>query len=234
MIRNILIIFILILGVFSESGNAQYDVDNRLRLEITPYVWMTTMNGDLTINGESRAVNFTFEDFFKFSNLGLNGHVELKKPRWAILFDYNYVDLLIDNTNTELTLWELGFAWRFTKKLEMIIGGRYFKSQIEYRDDPDNPNTGKESWIDPIIGGRVSWDLTRTLVFKMRGDIGGFGVGSDFAWNLMAGIGYRLSNITFTGFYRIWYAKYENGSEDNLFIYDMTTSGPGLAMVLHF
>jgi hypothetical protein len=232
--KYFLFLLALILGVLSVNGQAQYNVDNRLKLEITPYVWMTTMNGDLTVNGETRKVNFTFEDFFKFSNLGLNGHVELKKRRWAVLFDYNYVDLFIDNTNTELTLWELGFAWRFSKMLEMIVGGRYFKSEIEYRDDPDNVNKGKQSWVDPIIGGRMSWDLTKTLVFTMRGDVGGFGIGSDFEWNLLAGVGYRLSNITFTGFYRIWYAKYENGSGDDLFIYDITTSGPGLAMVLHF
>jgi hypothetical protein len=230
-IRNVTI---LLVGILSASVYPQYDVDNRLRLEITPYVWMTTMNGDLTVNGEYRKVNFTFEDFFKFSNLGLNGHVELKKPKWAILFDYNYVDLLIDDTKTELTLWELAYAWRISKGIEILGGGRYFKSTIEYLEDSEQTNKGKESWIDPIIGGRLSWDMTRTLVFTARADVGGFGVGSEFSWNLMAGVGYRLSNITFTGFYRIWYSNYENGTGDEQFIYDLTTSGPGLAMVLHF
>ena len=82
--KNSLFLIALILGMLSEDSQAQYDVDNRLKLEITPYVWMTTMNGDLTINGENRKVNFTFEDFFKFSNLGLNGHVELKKRNWGV------------------------------------------------------------------------------------------------------------------------------------------------------
>jgi hypothetical protein len=200
-------------------------------MEITPYVWMTTMNGDLTLNGETRPVNFTFEDFFKFSNLGLNGHIELKKRRWAILFDYNYVDLFKDDTYTELILSELAFAWRLTKGAEIILGGRYFKAEVEYREKNEK---GKESWIDPIIGGRITWDMTKTLVFTARADIGGFGIGSEFSWNLMAGVGYRISNITFLAAYRIWYAKYENGSGDNLFVYDMTTSGPGLAMVIHF
>ncbi len=227
-------IIILTLVLLSVHSHAQYDVDNRLKLEVTPYVWMTTMNGDLTVDGESRKVNFTFKDFFKFSNLGLNGHVELKQRRWAVLFDYNYVDLIIDQTYTELTLWELGFAWRFTEKFEMIVGGRYFKSEVEYRDDPDNFIKGKQSWIDPFIGGRMAWDLTRNLVFTARADIGGFGIGSDFEWNILAGVGYRLSNITFLGFYRIWYANYENGSGDDLFVYDMTISGPGLAMIIHF
>ena len=227
---------IITVGLLSVIGQAQYNVDDRLKLEITPYVWMTTMNGDLTINGEKRPINFTFEDFFKFSNLGLNGHIEIKKRRWAILFDYNYVELLKGETNTELVLSELALAWRLTKGAELIVGGRYFKSEVEfeYRDDSDSIKKGKQSWIDPIIGGRISWDMTKHLVFITRVDIGGFGIGSEFEWNLMAGVGYRLSNITFLGAYRIWYAKYENGSGDNLFVYDLTTSGPGLAMVIHF
>lgn len=234
MLRNKLLLIIITVGLLSVIGQAQYNVDDRLKLEITPYVWMTTMNGDLTINGEKRPINFTFEDFFKFSNLGLNGHVELKKRRWAILFDYNYVDLLKGETYTELVLSELAFAWRLTKGAELIVGGRYFKSEVEYRDDPDQIKKGKQSWIDPIIGGRISWDMTKHLVFITRADIGGFGIGSEFEWNLMAGVGYRLSNITFLGAYHIWYAKYENGSGDDLFVYDLTTSGPGLTMVIHF
>ena len=236
MLRNKLLLIIITVGLLSVNGQAQYNVDDRLKLEITPYVWMTTMNGDLTINGETRPINFTFEDFFKFSNLGLNGHIEIKKRRWAILFDYNYVELLKGETNTELVLSELAFAWRLTKGAELIVGGRYFKSEVEfeYRDDSDSIKKGKQSWIDPIIGGRISWDMTKHLVFITRADIGGFGIGSEFEWNLMTGVGYRLSNITFLGAYRIWYAKYENGSGDNLFVYDLTTSGPGLAMVIHF
>jgi hypothetical protein len=135
MLRNKLLLIIITVGLLSVIGHAQYDVDDRLKLEITPYVWMTTMNGDLTIKGETRPINFTFEDFFKFSNLGLNGRVELKKRRWAILFDYNYVDLLKGETYTELVLSELAFAWRLTKSVELIVGGRYFKSEVEYKND---------------------------------------------------------------------------------------------------
>jgi len=236
MLRMKLYLIIVMLGLFTNMSKAQYDVDDRLKLEITPYVWMTTMNGNLTINGETRKINFTYDDFFKFSNLGLNGHVEIKKLRWAVLFDYNYIDLIKGDTYTELVLSDLAFAWRFKEGLEMIIGGRYFKSQIEYKY-PDNPGQiekDEQSWVDPIIGGRMTWEITKRIIFTTRADVGGFGIGSDFEWNLMAGVGYRLSNITFMAAYRIWYAKYENGSGDNLFVYDMTTSGPGLAMVIHF
>jgi hypothetical protein len=217
-----------------QPVQAQYNYGDRLRLEIAPYVWLTTMNGDLTISGQPRHINFTFEDFFRYSNLGLSGHVELKKSGWGIIFDYIYVDLLKDQTYTKLTLTELALARNISEKLEIIAGGRYFKASAEYRDDPDNYITGEKKWIDPIIGARLSWELTRHFVFSMRADVGGFGAGSKFEWNIIAGFWYQLANMTFMGVYRIWYADYESGSADNLFVYDMTTSGPGLMMIIHF
>jgi hypothetical protein len=209
------------------------DYEDRLRLDISPYVWMAAINGDLTVNGEKRSINFTFDDFFKHSNLGLNGRVELKKKKWTLMFDWNYVDLIKDKIYSELTLVELSLGYRLYKQLDVFIGGRFFKSEIEYRDELNN-RKGEKKWNDPIIGARYLWNITRFWRVTARADVGGFGMGSKFEWNLMGSIGYRLSNITFMASYRIWAANYENGSGDNLFIYDLITSGPGLEMIIHF
>jgi hypothetical protein len=195
---------------------------------------MTTLNGDLTLNGQSRHVNFTFDDFFKYSNLGLSGHIELKKRNWAVLFDWLYVDLIKNPTYTKLSLGEISLAIRLSKNLEIIGGGRYFKAEVEYADGPEDRQKAEQSWVDPIIGGRFSMEMTKALVFTFRADVGGFGIGSDIQWNIAAGFGYRISNITFLAAYRIWYAKYKSGSGNSLFVYDITTSGPGLTMIIHF
>jgi hypothetical protein len=234
LVRKKFFLIIMTLGIYAEALYAQYDVDNRIKLELTPYVWMTEMNGELTLNGETRAINFTYSDFLKYSNLGLNGLIELKINRWAIFFSYNFADLLKDKTYIAVVFSELAFAWRLTKDFELIVGGRYFKSDIEYKDLPVLRQKGKQIWIDPIIGGRISLDITRKFVFSARADVGGFGVGSVFGWSLMTSVGYQISNITFALAYRIWYANYKHSSGENLFAYDVTTSGPGLAMMLHF
>ena len=234
--KNILNGVFILLFIFSLRAEAQYDYNDRLQLEFAPYVWLTTLNGDLTLNGSTRHVNFTYDDFFKYSNLGLSGHVEVKKRSWALIFDWLYVDLIKNPTYTESSLGEISLAIRLSENLEIIGGGRYFKSEIEYRyiDDPDKLTKDEKSWVDPIIGGRYTMNLTKHIMFNFRGDVGGFGIGSNLQWNIAAGIGYRLSNITFMAAYRIWYANYETGSGENLFVYDMTTSGPGLTMVIHF
>jgi len=218
----------------ATSADAQYGYNDRLRLDFAPYVWLTTLNGNMTVDGSTRFVNFTYEDFFKYSNLGLSGHVELKKNSWALIFDWLYVDLLKSPTYTELSLGEVSLAIRLSENLEILGGGRYFKSEVEFIEDDESSTKNEKSWVDPIIGGRFTMDMTKYLMFTFRADIGGFGIGSDLQWNIASGIGYRLSNITFMAAYRIWYAKYQSGSGENLFVYDMTTSGPGITMVIHF
>jgi len=151
---------ILAIVLFSAgTAKAQYEYNDRLRLEFAPYVWLTTLNGDLTVKGTSRQVNFTFEDFFKYSNLGLSGHVEIKKRNWAVMFDWLYVDLLKNPTYTELSLGEISLAIRLSEHLEVIGGGRYFKAGIEYRDDEEITGLEERSWTDPIVGGRFSMGL---------------------------------------------------------------------------
>ncbi len=42
-----------------------------------------------------------------------------------------------------------------------------------------------KNWIDPLIGGRYLWRFADGWNIIARGDIGGFGVGSDFSWHAL-------------------------------------------------
>jgi hypothetical protein len=47
--------------------------------------------------------------------------------------------------------------------------------------------TGKIWWLDPVIGLRMRYSSGDADHFEMRGDIGGFGVGSNFSWQTYGG-----------------------------------------------
>jgi hypothetical protein len=47
--------------------------------------------------------------------------------------------------------------------------------------------TGKIWWLDPVIGLRMRYSSGDVDHFEMRGDIGGFGVGSNFSWQTYGG-----------------------------------------------
>jgi hypothetical protein len=72
------------------------------------------------------------------------------------------------------------------------------------------------------------------------GNVGGFGVGSDFAWGAMSTIGYRFSlfseekNARAVAGYRDIYQDYTDGSGRNKFKWDVMLYGPILGLVVEF
>ncbi|QGM45621.1 outer membrane protein [Methylocystis heyeri] len=47
--------------------------------------------------------------------------------------------------------------------------------------------SGDIQWIDPVIGGRLRHEFAPGEQFQLRGDIGGFGAGSKFSWQVYGG-----------------------------------------------
>ena len=45
---------------------------------------------------------------------------------------------------------------------------------------------GNVDWVDPVVGGRIRYNLAPGQDFMLRGGFGGFGVGSEFSWNALA------------------------------------------------
>lgn len=50
-------------------------------------------------------------------------------------------------------------------------------------------NTGTLEWVDPVIGARVRHQMSSGSDLTLTGDIGGFGVESDFSWQAIATYG---------------------------------------------
>ena len=83
-----------------------------------------------------------------------------------------------------------------------------------------------ETWVDPFIVARLKSDPAEKFIYQLRGDIGGFGVGSDFAWQIQAYAGYRFSRLfQVTAGYRVLGMDYDKGNGENRFLYDMDISG---------
>jgi hypothetical protein len=81
-----------------------------------------------------------------------------------------------------------------------------------------------EDWIDPIVGARMQYDLTPRLGLILKGDVGGFGVGSDCAWSAAALAKYQLcDHWSLTGGYKVLDVDYDNGKGG---AFDARMSGP--------
>ena len=93
----------------------------------------------------------------------------------------------------------------------------------------------KHTWFDPIIAARFTIPLENRWRFGVKGDVGGFGVGSSFTWQVLPFVGYRFARwFELALAYRAMGMDYETGNGTDLFIYDMTVFGPEIGFVFHF
>ena len=86
-----------------------------------------------------------------------------------------------------------------------------------------------------MIVARIKSQPEQKFAYQLRGEIGGFGIGSDLAWQIQAYAGYRFSPLfEMTGGYRIISLDYENGRGTDRFMYDVDTSGPVIRFGFNF
>jgi opacity protein-like surface antigen len=123
--------------------------------------------------------------------------------------------------------------------LDLMAGARlwYIDNEISMKLKLDGTKVGALSgsdgatWVDPMVGIKSRIETGSPLYFSGWGMIGGAGVGSDFTWDVMAGLGYQWTDrfATVLG-YRAIGVDYDNDG----FVYDVTQQGVILGGVFNF
>ncbi|MDP1602686.1 MAG: hypothetical protein Q8M03_05420 [Legionella sp.] len=98
---------------------------------------------------------------------------------------------------------------------------------------------GSVDWVDPLVGGRIRHQLAPGQVLMLRGDIGGFGAGSEFSWNVLAAYSFEIcaqDGVTYSGLlgYRALDVDYEQGSGRTKYEYDVLQHGPLTGLTVAF
>jgi hypothetical protein len=142
--------------------------------------------------------------------------------------------------------------------IDVLAGARYWYQEVEVSADLAGTlaaggniagltisgsraiaKTGSVDWLDPVIGMRFRHQVAPGQKLTVRGDIGGFGVGSDFSWQAMATYDMRLLTAAthavdaYLG-YRALYVDYTKGSGDAKYQYDMLQHGPVMGLAVRF
>jgi hypothetical protein len=122
--------------------------------------------------------------------------------------------------------------------IEAMAGARYtyLRTRVEFA--AAGPLIGvqgtidkSKNWIDPIVGGRLLWNLHKNWQVNFEADIGGFGAGSDFSSNLNLGAFYRITDwLLLWGGYRALYTNYDK----NHFKFDAWIHGPYIGVGFEF
>jgi hypothetical protein len=225
--------------------SAQYQSEKNWNFLIEPYVMFPFMNGSTGVgNLPDVSVDASAGDIFSHLKMAGMLYAEAYTNEWSINTDIIYMNLKQDVTTGKVIndgslqakqfAWEISGLRRLLPWLEVGVGGRINSLEAGVELTLNNPDgtsdqskSLKETWLDPIIIARIKNPTGEKLLYQFRGDIGGFGVGSQFAWQIQAYVGYRFSQLfQLTGGYRIIGMDYEKGSDKNRFMYDVNTSGP--------
>lgn len=90
--------------------------------------------------------------------------------------------------------------------------------------------TGTIDWVDPFVGLRLRHVFAEGDRIALRGDVGGFGVGSEFAWQLLLTYSHNFTigetPLSVALGYRAIGFKHESGRGPSAFDLDMTIHGP--------
>lgn len=138
-----------------------------------------------------------------------------------------------------------GSADEQTLIFDLIAAGRYFTLSQELNLTGAGPigmfrsGSVSQDWAEPYFGGRVAWNnlfgWTEALSIGVRADVGGFGVGSNLTWSVLAGLDYRVSRLISLRFgYRWLDVDFDSGGSTPLFVFDVQMSGPVLGLTFHF
>jgi hypothetical protein len=251
--RPVSVLALLFLLVTSAIKlQAQENFENKWKFLVEAYLMFPYMNGSTGVGNLPKVdVDANAGDIFSNLKVGAMLYVEGSNNNWAVSSDIIYMDLRQDVTPNVLVesgelsakqfAWELSGLRRVAPWLEVGIGGRLnnMKAGLELVKRVGNPREEDRSlnktWVDPIIIVRSKGIVNEKWLLQFRGDLGGFGIGSDFAWQLQAYAGYQFSKLfQLTAGYRIISMDYDKGSGRERFVYDINTFGPVVRLGFNF
>jgi hypothetical protein len=201
------------------------------------------MSGNVGIGPVKADVDFGFDKVWDNLEFAAMGTVRVGYDRWALTTDVIYMGLGTSKNDVivDMDQWmvEPTISYQVSKYVEPLVGVRYNNLNAEIRRPGILPTprvrSGTQDWWDPIVGANLRLPLGKNLSLNLRGDIGGFGVGSDLTWQVFPFLGWRFAKWgSLQAGYRWFYMDYESGSGSSRFEYDMLIQGPQIGFTLHF
>lgn len=220
---------------------------------VEPYVMFPNMQGKAGIGVlPDLEVDEDPGDIFSHLEMGAMLYLEAHNDKWALSSDVLYMKLgsdvtpgaVISSGDVELSQvgWELAVMRRMSAWLELGAALAYNEIDVGLSFDFNGP-AGivpaaaklKEDWIDPSLLARATFPLSGNWFLRGRANMGGFGIGSDFMWQIQVDAGYRFSERSYmTLGYRVIDMDYESGSGADRFRYDIANFGPTLRFGFSF
>lgn len=228
-----------ILFIFCSAQVAAAEDTNAWQHELTIYGWYAGIDGTVglpsPLGGDS---GFTVEADDILDNLSMifMGGWASKKNKWSIIADVVYMDVSGSSNGVKLDLesWIIngGVGYDLVQRdggiLAVVGGFRYLSVEPKLKYSGHSVSQSKDL-VDGIIGLRGSINFNENWYLPYYADIGTGG--SDFSYQLFAGLGYCFGWGDIRMGYR--YLSFDMDDDDYM-MHDMALSGPVLGVGFRF
>jgi hypothetical protein len=206
------------------------------------------IDGDAQIGPLTVPVDLSISDLFSALDLGGMAAYRVENGTWSFSGDVTYMDLGWSKA-TQQGRAEAGLdveqltvmgtvGRRVSPRLEALFTLAYFdlSADLSLRVLQQQASASRDAdWVDPLVGLRYRLPIGGKWTFDLRGDVGGFGIGSDLTlhgWVTFV----RQNSPTFSWYvgYRYIAYDYETGSGINFQHYDLQQHGPGIGLAWSF
>lgn len=238
----------LITSVIMSTPALARDSAGEWRQTVYLYGMGVVIDGDAQVGPVEVSVDLSISDVFDALKFGGMAAYRIENDTWSFSADLTYMNLGWSRRTQQgragarldadqLTL--MGTVGRrISPNLEALFSLAYFdlSSDLEARVLEQTRTVSSDAdWIDPLVGLHYTSPLDGKWTLSLRGDIGGFGVGSDLTLHGWAKL-IRQNTETFAWFFGYRYIgyDYETGSGANYQRYDLSQHGPGIGVAWSF
>jgi hypothetical protein len=223
------------------------------QFEFTPYLWASSLHGDLGVTPAIPPVHVELSPWDLISNLrfGLMGRFDARNDRWVGFSDLVYADTKFSK---HVTIRDRDFLSATVGSKVLVstnlVGYRAFQDsktsvdllagvRFDNLDDslnlqgPRRSFSGGKSqfWADPLLGARMKYQLARKWDARVWGDFGGFGAGSKFTGEVEGDLEYRFHRRwTANVGWRYLYTDYDHDG----FVFNTAMNGPVIGATYRF
>jgi hypothetical protein len=204
---------------------------------VAPYFMGAAMSGTTAVRGREVDVDVSASDIFSNLQFGAMGLVVARKGKWGLGGDAIWMALGTTVRNTNVDFNQGAFAFYGLRRLgsaaDLTLGMRVntLRGKLGFKTLGVDVSQDK-TWVDPLVGVTLHSSGTHRVRLQVYTEIGGFGAGSDFTWQVFPTLGFKLTDrLSLEVGYRWLDVDYSTGDGNERFAYDVLTQGPigGLA-----
>jgi len=241
---------LFLLAAVASPAAAQAPAGDPWKVTVMPYLLGASMSGTAAVLGQELKVDMSASDIFSNLQFGAMGLVIARKGNWGVGGDAIWMALGANGTSPgplgitgSADMSQGAFAFYGLRRLapgaDLFFGGRinYLSTNLRINAPLAVRSVdGSKTWFDPIVGLQLRTpENGKRWHAQVYSEIGGFGVGSTFTWQIFPTVGVNLSKAASIEFgYRWLDINYSTGENLTLFKYDVLSQGPAMGFAFRF